>query len=81
VRTLTGDDLDENEPVWPDALSEFRPLVLSHEQARGLVLTGVVLLAQPGKSFAYPGRLLAALSRFWAGTGEVSTLLAVGDDE
>lgn len=80
LRTLTGDDASEGEPAWPEQLAEYRPLLLSHEQSRGLVLTGVVVLAQPAQGFAYPARLLAALSRFWAGTGEVSTLLAVADD-
>jgi hypothetical protein len=48
--------------------------------ARGLVLTGVVVLAQPAPGFAYPAHLLTALSQFWAGTGEVSTLLAADEN-
>jgi hypothetical protein len=81
VRTLTGEELSESEPAWPAELSEFRPMLLSHEHTRGQILTGVVVLARPAHGVAYPGRLLAALSRFWAATGEVSTLLAVDGDD
>jgi hypothetical protein len=79
AHTQTGDSDSDVVPTWPPELADYRALLLSHEHARGLILTGVVVLARPAQDFAYPGRLLAALSRFWAGTGEVSTLLAADD--
>jgi hypothetical protein len=78
-RTLTGDDTRELDPVWPLELAAYRPFLLSHATSRGLLLTGVVVLIDSAGSIAYPGRLLAALSRFWADTGDVSTLLAVDE--
>jgi hypothetical protein len=75
VRTQTGEDERADTPAWPSELAGYRPLLLSHMHARGLALTGVVVLAHTTE-FAYPARLLSALSQFWAGTGEVTTLLA-----
>jgi hypothetical protein len=76
--TQTGEDDQPVEAAWPSELAGYRPLLLSHSHTQGLVMTGVVVLAGAGDS-AYPARLLAALSLFWAGTGEVSTLLAADD--
>ncbi|HTU58910.1 MAG TPA: hypothetical protein VMF89_10765, partial [Polyangiales bacterium] len=79
VHTQTGEEARPVEASWPSELAEYRPLLLSHAHARGLVLTGVVVLTGAGAA-AYPARLLSALSLFWAGTGEVSTLLAAEDE-
>ena len=79
VQTQTGESAHTIEPGWPRELAQYRPLLLSHEHARGLVLTGVVVLSQAAPGFTYPARILASLSLFWAGTGEISTLLAAHD--
>jgi hypothetical protein len=80
AQTQTGESERALETTWPAELGDYRPLLLSHEHARGLVMTGVVVLVRPIPGFAYPARLLAALSLFWAGTGEVSTLLAANEN-
>ncbi len=57
---------------------DYRPILLSHDVASGLALTGVAMVAtDPGTSFQYPVRLAMAVSRLVMGD-QAAVLVGVG---
>jgi hypothetical protein len=62
---------------WAGSAGEvYRPVLLSHEMAGQLVITGVaVLTVAAGSPFAFPGRVATELSRRIQHVGDVTGVM------
>ena len=70
------DDASDSIDWRDDEGREYRPVLLSHNPGGGMAVTGLAVLAlgKPGE-FRYPAEIAAAISRFYADSGDTSMLI------
>jgi hypothetical protein len=82
AETSTQSDIVPEQHDWRDPPERrWRPLLLSHSDRGGLLITGIAVLAVPDQGeFVTPAQTASAISQFYIDRGATSLLLLADDD-